>query len=64
MTKSKKLKVSWTPTPLEESRTIGYMEGYSDGRLDIIKEFVKYKLLPRNWKKIYNKKTKQNYLVK
>jgi hypothetical protein len=64
MNKSKKLKVSWTPNPLEESRTIGYMEGYSDGRLEIIKELVKYGLLPKGWKKIYNKKTQQNYLLK
>jgi hypothetical protein len=60
----KKLRISWTPNPLEESRTIGYMEGYSDGRLEIIKELVKYKLLSKGWKKIYNKKTQQNYLLK
>ncbi len=62
--KKKNLKVKWKQTPLEEAKTIGYMEGYSDGRIDIVKEFLKYKLLPKGWKKIYNKKTKQNYLLK
>jgi hypothetical protein len=64
MNKQKKLKVVWHQNPLEESRTIGYMEGYSDGRLEIIKELLQYKMLPKGWKKIYNKKTKQNYLLK
>ena len=60
----RKLKAKWTPNPLDEARTIGYMEGYSDGRNHIIEELVKFKLLPRKWKKEYNKRTKGNYLIK
>jgi hypothetical protein len=63
-TEGKKLKVSWKQNPLEEARTIGYMEGVSDGRLEIIRELIKFKLLPKGWKKIYNQKTKSNYLIK
>ena len=61
---AKKLKVVWKPNPLDEARTIGFMEGYSDGRNDIITELIKYKLLPRGWKKEYNKRTQGNYLIK
>jgi len=49
---------------LDEARVIGYMEGFSDGRNELIRELTKFKLLPKNWKKIYNKKTEGNYLVK
>jgi hypothetical protein len=59
-----KLKVMLKSNPLEEAKILGYMEGYSDGRLEILKELVEYKLLLKGWKKIYNKKTKQNYLLK
>jgi hypothetical protein len=51
-------------TLLDEARTIGYMEGFSDGRNELIHELTKFRLLPKGWKKIYNKKTKGNYLVK
>lgn len=61
---SKKLKVVWKPNILDEAKTIGYIEGYSDGRNGIIQEFIKFKLLPKGWKKIYNTKTKGNYLIK
>lgn len=60
----KKLKAKWTPNPLDEARTIGFMEGYSDGRNELIKELIKYKLLINGWKNIYNKRTKGNYLIK
>ena len=50
--------------PLNEARTIGYMEGFSDGRNELIHELTKFGLLPKGWKKIYNKKTQGNYLVK
>jgi flagellar biosynthesis/type III secretory pathway protein FliH len=61
---TKKPMVSWKQNHLEEAKTLGYMEGYSDGRLELIKELVKYKLLSKNWKKEYNKKTESNYLIK
>lgn len=60
----KKLKVDWKQNPLEEARTIGYMEGYSDGRLEIIRELAKFKLLLKGWKKIYNQKSESNYKLK
>lgn len=47
-----------------ELKIISYMEGYSDGRNEIIEELVKYKLLRAGWKKSYNKKTTGNYIVK
>lgn len=51
-------------TLLDEARTIGYMEGFSDGRNEMIRELIKFRLLPKGWKKIYNKRTQGNYLVK
>jgi len=59
-----KEKNSVKQNPLDEAKIIGYVEGFSDGRIELIKELVKFKLLFKNWKAIYNKKTKQNYLVK
>ena len=61
---AKKLKAVWKPNPLDEARTIGYMEGFSEGRNSIIEELVKFKLLPRDWRKRYNKRTEGNYLIK
>jgi hypothetical protein len=52
------------PNFLDEAKLIGYMEGYSDGRLFIINELEQLKLLKKNWKKTYNKNTKNNYIVK
>jgi hypothetical protein len=64
-TTKKKLKVVWEkPHPLDEAKTIGYVEGYSDGRNDLLQELIEYKLLVKNWKKIYNQLTKSNFLVK
>jgi hypothetical protein len=63
MTK-KKLKAIWKPNILEEAKTIGYMEGFSDGRNNLIEELIKFKLLKSNWKTSYNKKTKSQYLFK
>lgn len=49
---------------LGESKIIGYMEGFSDGRNNLIEELTKFKLLKNGWKKSYNKKTTGNYIVK
>lgn len=51
-------------TLLDEARTIGYMEGFSDGRNELIRELIRFKLLPKGWKKVYNKRTEGNYLFK
>jgi hypothetical protein len=51
-------------TLLDEARIIGYMEGFSDGRIEMIRELTKFRLLPKGWKKIYNKKTEGNYFIK
>lgn len=59
-----KTKTAQKTTLLDEARVIGYMEGFSDGRNELIRELTKFKLLPKGWKKIYNKKTEGNYLVK
>lgn len=59
-----KTKTAPKTTLLDEARVIGYMEGFSDGRNELIRELTKFKLLPKGWKKIYNKKTEGNYLVK
>lgn len=64
MKKEKKLKVTWQQNPLEEARTIGYMEGVSDGRLNLLKELIKYKLLKKGWKEIYNSMSDNNYKLK
>jgi hypothetical protein len=62
---TKKLKIAWKPEPLKEAHTIGYMEGFSDGRNNIIKQFIKFKLLKKNWKAEYNRQYKDDgYLIK
>lgn len=61
------MKATKTPpktTLLDEARTIGYMEGFSDGRNELVRELIRFKLLPKGWKKVYNKRTKGNYLFK
>lgn len=63
-TKSKKVKVPTKTNPLEEARTIGYIEGFSDGRNNLIEELVEHKLLIRGWKKIYNEKNKEKHFIK
>lgn len=63
--KVKKKKVHTKQLPVDEARTIGYMEGYSDGRNDIVNQFIKFNLLKRNWKKEYNKLFKDDgYYIK
>ena len=52
--KKKKSPVKF-PTKLEEAKTIGYMEGYSDGKIELIKQLIKFKLLKNHWKTAYNK---------
>lgn len=65
MSKRKKTSsITHKQNPLSEARIIGYMEGFSDGRNELIHELTKFGLLPKGWKKIYNKKTQGNYLVK
>lgn len=59
-----KLKVHVKQNPLDEAKVIGYVEGFSDGRLKIIEEFILFKLLKKNWKKVYNSSTKSEYLIK
>lgn len=59
-----KIKVDWESDHLNEAKTIGYMEGYIDGRIDILKELDAFKLLKKDWKKTYNNKTTCNYLIK
>lgn len=49
---------------LEEIKTVGYMEGYSDGRNGIIDELIQFGLLIKNWKIKYNSKTKFGYPIK
>jgi len=61
---NKKLKPTHKQSPLEEAHTLGYLEGHADGRLEILKELIKFRLLKKDWKGVYNKKTKQNYLIK
>ena len=43
------------PTKLEEAKTMGYMEGYCDGKLEVIKHLIKFNLLKKHWKTSYNK---------
>lgn len=59
-----KLKGSIKPTILDEARTVGYMEGYSDGRNSVLGELIQFKLLKNGWKRIYNKRTLSNYYIK
>ncbi len=61
----KKLKVAWNSDPLMEAKMIGYMEGFSDGRIDLKNELVELKLLKGNWKKKFNHKHKDDgYMFK
>lgn len=53
---TKKIKQTNHSTLLEEAKVIGYMEGYSDGRNDILKQLSSFDLLKKNWKKSYNNK--------
>jgi hypothetical protein len=62
--KPKKLKAIWKPDLLEESRNIGYMEGYYDSRTDFIKILENCKLLPKNWREVYSEHIKKNFLTK
>jgi hypothetical protein len=57
---NKKLKAVWNPDILKEAQTLGYMEGFSDGRNEVIDQLVKYKLLKKNWKAEYNKQYKDD----
>ncbi len=69
MSKTKVSKPNIKPTspkqdPLIEAKTIGYMEGYSDGRNVLIKQLLRLKLLRKNWKKECNKFYKETgYLI-
>ena len=45
-------------TALDESHLIGYMQGYSDGRLEIVNQFIKLNILKKDWIKTYNQKMK------
>lgn len=48
---------------LKESQTIGYMEGFSDGRNSIIEQLEKFGLLKKGWKKSYKQKTNDTDFV-
>jgi len=61
----KKLKVKWEPNPIDDAKTIGYLEGFSDGRNEILKQLEKFDLLKKDWKIIYNKEIKnEGYIIK
>lgn len=59
------IKPTFKQNPLDEAHTLGYLEGFSDGRNKILEQLVKLKLLKKNWKKEYNQKCKEDgYLIK
>jgi hypothetical protein len=61
----KKLKVTWKPDILEEAKTLGYIEGFNDGRNSLLNNLIKFKFLKKNWETEYDKKMKnEGYMVK
>jgi hypothetical protein len=43
------------PTKVQEAHTIGYVEGFADGRRETLESLDELKLLKRGWKTAFNK---------